>query len=169
MVTLVLTQKPRLIFSWFKRKLTLGKVTFLSLFYNDFISWPYVVDTLLEPAYWVVDTFAKALGPIFVVGDFILTSSVVAIAYSIGLPYYWENKGPYVAVPIVIIGQFFFINVVFHYWKALTTHPGRVPTSNTPHTSQVNRAINRFQCFIFQVIFKTVFTDLMLELIFIYL
>ena len=137
MVTFVIAQKPRLIFNWFKRKIVLGKVTFLSLFYNDFISWPYVVDTLLEPAYWIVDTFAKALGPIFVAGDVILTSSVVVIAYSIGLPYYWENKGPYVSVPIVIAGQFFFINVVFHYWKALTTHPGRIPTIKTPHNSQV--------------------------------
>ena len=143
MVTFFLTQKPRFVFDWFKKKITLTKVTFLSLFYNDFISWSYLVDTLLEPAYWVVDTFAKALGPIFVAGDFILTSSVVAIAYSIGLPYYWENKGPYVAVPIVIIGQFFFVNVVFHYWMALTTHPGRIPTSNTPYNGQVRPSKNK--------------------------
>ena len=120
---------PKSLVYWFRRKIQLCKVTFLSLFYNDFISWPYVVDTLLEPAYWCVDTFAKALGPIFVTGVFVLTFSVVAIAYIIGLPYYWVNKGPYVTIPIVAFGQFFFVNVVFHYWKALTIHPGHVPTS----------------------------------------
>ena len=122
---------------WFERKIQLCKVTFLSLFYNDFISWPYVVDTLLEPAYWCVDTFAKALGPIFVAGVLVLTSSVVAIAYIVGLPYYWVNKGPYITIPIVVFGQFFFINIVFHYWKALTIHPGRVPTTPTLHNVPV--------------------------------
>ena len=138
MVTFHFSISPKTFIRWFKWKITLCKVTLLSLFYNDFISWAYVVDTLLEPAYWVVDTFAKALGPIFVIGDFVLTFSVIAIAYVVGLPYYWDNKGPYVTIPIVVFGQFFFINVVFHYWKALTTHPGRIPTSPSPDTRQVN-------------------------------
>jgi palmitoyltransferase len=85
----------------------------------------------------MVDTFAKALGPIFVFGDFVLTFSVVAIAYSVGLPYYWDNKGPYITIPIVAFGQFFFINVIFHYYKALTTHPGRIPTSKPPDIDKV--------------------------------
>ena len=128
---------PKTLFCWFVGKYKLCKVTFLSLFYNDFISWSYVIDTLLEPAFWCIDTFAKALGPIFVTGVFVLTSSVVGIAYVIGLPYYWHNKGPYITIPIVISGQFFFVNVIFHYWNALTTHPGRVPTSQASQRSEV--------------------------------
>ena len=137
MVTFHLSSTPQNLISWFKRKTQLFKITCLSLFYNDFISWSYVIDTLLEPGYWMVDTFAKALGPIFVIGDFVLTFSVVAIAYTVGLPYYWANKGPYITIPIVAFGQFFFVNVVFHYYKALTTHPGRIPTSTAPDIHKV--------------------------------
>ena len=139
---------PKALISWFAGRYKLCKVTFLSLFYNDFISWSYVVDTLLEPAYWCIDTFAKALGPIFVAGVFVLTSSVVGIAYVIGLPYYWNNKGPHIAIPIVTFGQFFFVNVVFHYWKALTTHPGRVPTSPVSECLQVLNVSNSLGCFL---------------------
>ena len=137
MVTFHLSSTPRNLINWFKRKIHLFKITCLSLFYNDFISWSYVIDTLLEPGYWMVDTFAKALGPIFVIGDFVLTFSVVAIAYSVGLPYYWTNKGPYITIPIVAFGQFFFVNVIFHYYKALTTHPGCIPTSKAPDNHKV--------------------------------
>ncbi len=67
-------------------------VSFLSLFYNDHLSRSYVFDTLMEPAFWFVDSFAKVLGPLFVVGVVVLKTSVVAIAYIVGLPYYWEHK-----------------------------------------------------------------------------
>ena len=46
----------------------------------------------MEPAFWFVDTFAKFLGPLFVFGVVVLKSSVVIIAYVVGLPYYMENK-----------------------------------------------------------------------------
>ena len=137
MVSFHFSTTPQNVLRWARKKTDLCKITVLSLFYNDFISWSYAIDTLLEPGYWCVDTFAKALGPIFVIGDIVLTFSVVAIAYSVGLPYYWENKGPYVTIPIVIFGQFFFVNVVFHYWKALTTHPGRIPISTVPDVHSV--------------------------------
>ena len=74
----------------FRFKLVL--VSFLSLFYNDHLSRAYVFDTLMEPAFWFVDSFAKVLGPLFVVGVVVLKTSVVAIAYIVGLPYYWEHK-----------------------------------------------------------------------------
>lgn len=99
----------------------------LSLCYNDFISWSYVLDTLLEPLLWMVDGFAKVLGPLFVTGVFGLTTSVIAIVYKIGLPYYWQHKGPWVTVPLIVLGQYIKVNIAFHYWKALTIHPGRVP------------------------------------------
>lgn len=109
-----------------KDRLSYFKRCFLSLTYNSFISWSYVFDTLMEPLFWLVDNFTKALGPIFVVCVFFLNSLVVGIAYAIGLPYYW-NHYPKLAVFLVIFGQWFFINVVFHYWMALTTHPGKPP------------------------------------------
>ena len=57
----------------------LVKITFLSLTYNEHLSWNYVFDTLMEPAIWFVDTFTKVLGPLFVSGCITLVFSVVFI------------------------------------------------------------------------------------------
>ena len=42
-------------------RLRLVKIAFLSLTYNEHLSWNYVFDTLMEPAIWFVDTFLKVL------------------------------------------------------------------------------------------------------------
>ena len=100
----------------------------------NFTSWSYALDTLLEPLLWMVDSFAKILGPLFVCGVFFMTTSCIAIVYWIGLPYYWSHKGPWVTVPLIALGQYIKINIAYHYWKAYSIHPGRVPTQ-TPKCS----------------------------------
>jgi palmitoyltransferase len=55
-----------------------------------------------------------------------LTASVVAIAYWIGLPYWW-NKSPWVTVLLMIIGHWLLVNITFHYYMAANTHPGYPP------------------------------------------
>jgi len=110
------------------------------MFYNDFISWSYALDTLLEPLLWMVDSFAKILGPLFVCGVFFMTTSCIAIVYWIGLPYYWSHKGPWVTLPLIALGQYIKINIVYHYWKAYSIHPGRVPTQ-TPKCSTNGSAV----------------------------
>jgi palmitoyltransferase len=55
-----------------------------------------------------------------------LTASVVAIAYWIGLPYWW-NKSPWVTVVLMIIGHWLLVNITFHYYMAANTHPGYPP------------------------------------------
>ena len=64
--------------NFFRKRAFLFRLTFLSLFYNVHLSWSYVMDTLMEPAFWVVDTFTGLLGPLFVI--FVAMLKVVLIA-----------------------------------------------------------------------------------------
>jgi len=55
-----------------------------------------------------------------------LTTSVVVIAYWIGLPYWW-NKSPWATILLIIIGHWLLVNICFHYYMAANTHPGYPP------------------------------------------
>lgn len=57
----------------------------------------------------------------------LLTTFVVAIAYWIGVPYWWNNNKIF-TVFLIIFGNWLLINVIFHYYMGVTTPPG-FPTS----------------------------------------
>lgn len=80
----------------------------------------------MEPMFWFVDHFTKILGPICVAGVLILASSIIAICYIIGLPYYirWNTSMLWMAL---IIGHWLLINCIFYYYMAFTTEPGYPP------------------------------------------
>lgn len=99
---------------------------FHSLTYNHHMNSDYASDVCMEPIFWFVDNYTHLLGPFFVVGVFFLTSSVVFIAYWVGLPYYHEHH-PNLTVILVVIGNWLLLNVAFHYYKAVTTPPGYPP------------------------------------------
>ena len=115
-----------------------AKLVFLSLFYNSHLSWSYAFDTVLEPLFYLVDNFAKVLGPIFVCGAVILTSAVVAIAYRFGLPYYVEHKPVALTAALVVLGNYLLGNVIFHYVLAYFRGPGFSPTGDNVTLPQVN-------------------------------
>jgi len=96
--------------SYMRWRWKICRITFLSLFYNEHISSDYIFDTLMAPAFYFVDQFTAILGPLFVALVFFLTTSVVFIAYWIGLPYYLQYKN------------------FFHFLMALTLSPGKPPT-----------------------------------------
>ena len=102
------------------------RLLFLTLFYNSHLSWSYAFDTLMEPLFWCVDIAASLLGPAFVLTTFVVQFGVVFVAYAVGLPHYWQ-KSQALAVFLVAIGQFFFVNLVFNYYMALRTGPGTPP------------------------------------------
>lgn len=56
----------------------------------------------------------------------VLTALVVYIAHWVGLPYYWQ-KSPTLTILLVIFGYWLLMNVSFHYYMAVTTHPGVPP------------------------------------------
>ena len=117
-----------------------------SLFFNCHMDSGYLADTLLEPMFWFVDNFTELLGPvshrflqlfafkiiiisllqIFVVSVLCLLVSFVAIAYIIGLSY-WLSTNKVVTLIAVVIGHWLLINVIYHYFMALTVSPGNPP------------------------------------------
>ncbi|XP_043209339.1 palmitoyltransferase ZDHHC16B-like isoform X2 [Amphibalanus amphitrite] len=106
---------------------------------NIYINRDYVFDTLMEPLFWLVDNFAKAIGPIFVCAVVVLTSLFVYIAYTIGIPYWWE-RSPAALVVLFIVGHWILANVVFHYYYAFTTSPGHPPQGGLiPETASICR------------------------------
>ncbi|KAJ8737127.1 hypothetical protein PYW07_000398 [Mythimna separata] len=109
-------------------KISQGLLSVRSLTYNEHMSQSYAIDFLLEPVFWFVDNFAQYLGKVFVFCVTVLTSAVVAIAYWVGLPYWWQ-RCPYTTVFLVIFGNWLLINIVFHYYKGVVTEPGYPPPS----------------------------------------
>ncbi|KAJ0183784.1 hypothetical protein K1T71_000207 [Dendrolimus kikuchii] len=116
-------QKIRGFIMW---KISQAVLTGHSLTYNEHMSQSYAIDVLLEPIFWFVDNFAKYLGKVFVFCVTILTSAVVAIAYWVGLPYWWE-RCPYTTTFLVIFGNWLLLNIVFHYYMGVVTEPGYPP------------------------------------------
>ncbi|XP_046623458.1 palmitoyltransferase ZDHHC16B isoform X1 [Neodiprion virginianus] len=106
---------------WFRLQIVVK-----SLFYNHFLDWGYVCDVLMEPMFWFVDNFAGWLGPLFVVMVTLLTASIVAIAYWIGLPYWWD-KSPAMTVVLILIGNWLLLNVSFHYYMGVAVPAGYPP------------------------------------------
>ena len=121
-----------------KKALSHAKLVFLSLFYNSHLSWSYAFDTVLEPLFYLVDNFAKVLGPIFVAGAVLMTSAVVAIAYRHGLPYYLERKPLALTGSLVALGNYILANVVFHYVLAYFRGPGFPPNEDHAALPQVS-------------------------------
>ncbi|KAJ1526317.1 hypothetical protein ONE63_009467 [Megalurothrips usitatus] len=97
-----------------------------SLTYNHFMNSSYASDVVMEPMIWFVDNFTKFLGPFFIVCVISLTSSVVAICYWIGFPYWWE-KSPAATIPLLIVGHWLLVNICFTYYMGVITPPGYPP------------------------------------------
>lgn len=97
-----------------------------SITYNHFLDQSYAADVCMEPMFWFVDNFTYAIGPFFVISVVSLTTSVVCIAYWIGLPYWW-NRNPHVCIVLLIIGHWILVNIIFHYYMAVTTPAGYPP------------------------------------------
>ncbi|XP_037577347.1 palmitoyltransferase ZDHHC16A isoform X2 [Dermacentor silvarum] len=112
-----------------RHRLHYSRIVFNSLVYNEFADIYYAGDTCMEPLFWIVDHFTKAMGPIFVTTVTIVACTVIVIAYMIGIPYWWENNKCVLLVALVI-GHWLLINIVFHYWMALTTNPGTPPEAS---------------------------------------
>jgi len=81
---------------------------------------------LFEPMFWFVDHFTDALGPVFVIAVTLALATFVAIAYAIGIPF-WAERSYFILIVGLTIGNYLLINVVFHYYMALTTPPGNPP------------------------------------------
>ncbi|XP_063980173.1 palmitoyltransferase ZDHHC16 isoform X1 [Diachasmimorpha longicaudata] len=107
-----------------------------TLFYNDFMSWGYACDIVMEPICWFVENFTAVLGPILVAMVTTLTAAIVYIAYYIGLPYWW-GKSPLSTILLLLIGNWLLINVCFHYYMGV-----RVPAGYPPQGGLIPEAVS---------------------------
>eukprot|EP00058_Branchiostoma_floridae_P022527 XP_002608017.1 hypothetical protein BRAFLDRAFT_213468 [Branchiostoma floridae] len=108
-------------------------LTFKSLFCNAFLS-PWVMwDTLMEPLLWFVEKVVKAFGPVFVFVVVSLVLSVIGIAWLVFFPIMRERS--YVTLTFhLFFGNWLAVNVLFHYFKALLTSPGKPPSGDRLNT-----------------------------------
>ncbi|XP_039490572.1 palmitoyltransferase ZDHHC16 [Drosophila santomea] len=97
-----------------------------SLTFNAHMNSSYASDVCLTPIFWFVDNYTHCLGPFFVVGVAALTTSVVSIAYWIGLPFWWA-KSQLMTYFLLVVGNWLLLNVVFHYVMAVITPAGHPP------------------------------------------
>ncbi|XP_037068015.1 palmitoyltransferase ZDHHC16-like [Pollicipes pollicipes] len=122
-----------------QKRISLVPYSLKTLCGNIYLDWDYAFDTLMEPLFWMVDNFAKAIGPIFVCMVFLLTGLFMYVAYTIGVPY-WRDRSTPTLVILFIVGHWIFVNVVFHYIYALTTSPGHPPQGAlVPETASICR------------------------------
>lgn len=125
-----------------------GKVIFKSLYYNVLTNSDTVLDCCFEPIYWLVDNLTRWFGVVgrlifnlqpqcliipnaftFYVKVFVslvisLTSSVVIIVYLCVLPIIFNTYPLHWILWHLCYGHWNLLMVVFHYYRATTTHPG---------------------------------------------
>ncbi|XP_063049113.1 palmitoyltransferase ZDHHC16B [Engraulis encrasicolus] len=109
--------KPRPLFSYWLLVLK-------SLYYNSLCDSDAVLDAVFEPIYWVVDTFTRWFGVVFVCLVCVLTTSVVVIVYVCVLPLFLESYSPLRVLFHLLYGNWNLLMITFHYYKATHTHPG---------------------------------------------
>ncbi|CAG9759656.1 unnamed protein product [Ceutorhynchus assimilis] len=101
-------------------------LSYQSLTYNHFMDANYMADICMGPMFWFVDSFTSTIGRLLVIAVSGLTSSVVLIAYWIGIPHWWM-KNPYVCIFLIIFGHWILLNIAFNYYMACTVLPGYPP------------------------------------------
>ncbi|KAI5102984.1 putative palmitoyltransferase ZDHHC16 isoform X1, partial [Silurus meridionalis] len=103
------------------------KVLLNSLYFNILTNWDTVLDSIFEPIYWLVDNLTRWFGVVFVCLVISLTSSVVLIVYLYVLPLIVHTYPTHWVLWHLCYGHWNVVNVVFHYYRAVTTSPGNSP------------------------------------------
>ncbi|XP_060515951.1 palmitoyltransferase ZDHHC16A [Cylas formicarius] len=117
---------PKYVFSSVHSFFQKCRITFRSLTYNHFMDQSYMADICMGPMFWFVDNFTNTIGTLLVIAVVALTASVVIIAYWIGIPYWW-NRNYLICIFLVSFGHWLLLNICFHYYMAVFTHPGFPP------------------------------------------
>ncbi|XP_077992527.1 palmitoyltransferase ZDHHC16-like [Glandiceps talaboti] len=104
-------------------------LTAQSLYSNAFSSSSLCLDTAMQPVILIVDSVVRRLGPVFVVLVVCLTTTVVMIFYVYILPYVF-TCGVHWVLFHLIFGHYLLMNIIFHYYKGVTTLPGKPPEGN---------------------------------------
>ncbi|XP_038070729.1 palmitoyltransferase ZDHHC16-like isoform X2 [Patiria miniata] len=98
-----------------------------SLTYNFFTNRNMVLDTCMEPLFWLVNHITRYMGPLMVVLVTILSSTVVSVVYICILPRCLETEAYVQFTFHLIFGHWLLVNIAFHYYKGVRTPPGYPP------------------------------------------
>ncbi|XP_078421211.1 palmitoyltransferase ZDHHC16B isoform X2 [Cetorhinus maximus] len=115
-----------------------------SLIYNSFTNSDVVLDSLFEPIYWLVDHVTRWFGVVFVILVIILTTTIVMIVYICVLPVIISTYPVGWIAWHLCYGHWNLMQIVFHYYKAVRTHPGHPAEgkSDIPMVSICRKCIN---------------------------
>ncbi|XP_051946085.1 palmitoyltransferase ZDHHC16A [Xyrauchen texanus] len=103
------------------------KLIFKSLYFSSFTNSEVMMDSILEPVFWMVEVVTRWFGMVFVFLVVALTSSVVCIAYFCLLPLVLQTYTPGWIMWHICYGHWNLVMIVFHYYKATKTPPGTPP------------------------------------------
>lgn len=101
------------------------KICYHSLFYNSFSDF---AETAFQPLFLLVDSSARWFGKVFVLAVIALTSSVVYIFHKHVILYLLETYSSAFCFAHLVYGHYLLVMIVFHYYKAVTTPPGKPPS-----------------------------------------
>lgn len=140
------------------------KLTWITLYLIDWVCFQ--LDGLITVAFWngakmfaqvlrrlrgflsyplyVVENLVQLVGPLFVAVVWTLISGIVWGWWAILRPYLWE-KGHIIAVCHGIFAHWLLLNIVFHYYKGTTLHPGE-PPQVSPETYERGIELNYKHC-----------------------
>ncbi|XP_048061227.1 palmitoyltransferase ZDHHC16A isoform X5 [Megalobrama amblycephala] len=110
-----------------RRPLSYIKLIFNSLYFNSLTNSEVVMDSILEPVFWMVEVVTRWFGMVFVFLVVALTSSVIFIAYFCLLPLVLQTYSPGWIMWHVCYGHWIIVMIAFHYYKATSTPPGYPP------------------------------------------
>uniref|UniRef100_H2YD99 Uncharacterized protein n=1 Tax=Ciona savignyi TaxID=51511 RepID=H2YD99_CIOSA len=143
----ILVLKMRTI--WFRCSISCAKIKqwfqymrlcYKSLTYNSFDS---TVESAFEPIFCIVDFSVRWFGVAFVTTVLCLITSVVVIFYLHILPYVLRTHSTLYSHLHVLYGHYLLMMILFHYYKAVRTDPGKPPLQppGVPLTSLCKRCI----------------------------
>lgn len=147
-----------------RRPLSYIKLIFKSLYFNSLTNSEVVMDSILEPVFWMVEVVTRWFGmvnlsfhnnflkmsvhisytlrfffslQVFVFLVVALTSSVIFIAYFCLLPLVLQTYTPGWIIWHICYGHWIIVMIAFHYYKATSTPPGYPPKVQHPQTRHI--------------------------------
>ncbi|XP_005106124.1 palmitoyltransferase ZDHHC16B [Aplysia californica] len=124
-----LSECPSRLTANIRDRLESWRIIYMSLCYNQFTTWNTVLDTSMEPLFWLVDNSARVMGPIMVTMVVLLTTMVVMVFYVCILPHIYYQTDIFWSLVHLIVAHWVLMNIVFNYCMAVFTKPGHPPQS----------------------------------------
>ncbi|XP_030628366.1 palmitoyltransferase ZDHHC16A [Chanos chanos] len=128
---------------WLREPLGYLRLIVRSLCFNSLTNSDVVMDSVLEPVFWMVDILTRWFGMVFVFLVIALTSSVLIIAYFCLLPLALNTYSTGWLLWHICYGHWNLVMIVFHYYKATKTSPGYPPKmkNDVPFVSVCKKCI----------------------------